>query len=77
VAAGSPEAVDELAQRTLRLFPCARDDSRPFFQVVITVNAMMPMSSGSQAPCTNLSCFAARNIRSHQQEQAAYGQHDP
>ena len=38
--------------------------SRPFCQVVITVNATTPMSSGSQAPCTSLVRFAAKNIRS-------------
>jgi hypothetical protein len=38
--------------------------SRPFSQVVITVKATTPMSSGSHAPCTSLVTFAARNIRS-------------
>ena len=51
--------------------------SRPFCQVVITVNAMMPMSSGSQAPCTSLVRFAAKNIRSTSKQHAAADQHQP
>ena len=51
--------------------------SRPLCQVVITVNAMTPMSSGSHAPCTSLVRFAARNIRSTSNRNAAADQHQP
>ena len=47
--------------------------ARPRCQVVSTVNAVTPISSGSQAPWTSLVRFAARNSRSTVSRNAAAG----
>ena len=44
---------------------------RPRCQVVITVNTVMPISSGSHAPCTSLVRFAAEEQQVDQQQRAA------
>ena len=58
------DLADELAQRALGLLAGRGDELPARCQVVSTVKATMPISSGSQAPCTILVMFAARNIRS-------------
>ena len=51
--------------------------SRPRCQVVITVNAATPISSGSHAPWTTLVRLAATNIRSTKQQGAAADHDEP
>ena len=72
-----PKLVDEFAERSLGLLPrrCCDVLTSALPRGHRRVNATMPISSGSHAPCTSLVKFAATTV--DQQQDAAANSHQP